>query len=80
MLIIFLGLITLLFILGTIAIVVAPTPIVAHGLTMLHGIFALFFLWAAIVALREDLSGVLFAGLSIWFAASAWITHRVSHW
>ena len=80
MMIIFLGLITLLFLLGTIAIVFAPTPIVARGLIMLYGIFASFLLWAAI-ALREDPFGVsLFAGLSIWSAASAWITHRVSHW
>ena len=80
MMIIFLGLITLLFLLATIAVTVAPTPIVVRGLIMLYGIFVLFLLWAAI-ALREDPFGVsLFLGLSIWFAASAWITHRVSQW
>ena len=87
MMIIFLGLITLLSLLATIAILIAPAalmPTVSHGLTILLGIFTLFFVWCTVMSLLiEDSSyvGVLFfAVLSAWFAGSTWVSHRVDRW
>lgn len=82
--IIALGLITLLSLLATIAILIAPTalmPTVLHGLTILLGIFTLFFVWCTVILLIEDSSYVgVFAVLSAWFAGSAWVSHRVGRW